>query len=171
MSYSLVVSADLDNVTDMMPLNTPEAPFEFTFRVKCTTCQEVHGKEITINTFEAHDISGSRGSASLVFKCSFCGSRGTKNISITPTNLKLTNDDSQRHKQIPFLDINSRGCEIIQFIPANGYFTCSGLDSSTTFDEIDLADDEWYDYDDNSSNEVSITNVKWDFIRVKGRKY
>ena len=166
-----MISADLDNVTDLLPVNTAESPFEFTFKVKCSTCQEVHGKEITINTFESHDIANSRGAASLVFKCSFCGSRGTKNINIVPTDLKLTNEASQKHIQIPFLDINSRGCEIIEFIPRNGYFKCLGLESNTKFDDIDLGDDEWYDYDDDSSNEVSITNVKWDFVRVKGRKY
>lgn len=41
-----------------------------------------------------------------------------------------------------------------------------GSESGTKFSGIDLTEGEWFDYDEKASEEVSITNVKWDIRRA-----
>lgn len=41
-----------------------------------------------------------------------------------------------------------------------------GAESGTKFSGIDLTDGEWYEYDEKASEEVSITNVKWEIKRA-----
>ena len=46
-----------------------------------------------------------------------------------------------------------------------GLFEAKGAESTTKFEEIELNEDEFYDYDGNAGNEVSITEVSWDVVR------
>lgn len=74
------------------------------------------------------------------------------------------------------LKIDTRGLDILAFIP-DGKFKCvsGSLDEDdgsvkvgpTVFDPVDLEENEWYDYDDNAGNEVSITNAEWVLEKVK----
>ncbi len=40
------------------------------------------------------------------------------------------------------------------------------MESSTAFTGIDLADGEWYDYDEKAGDEVAIKEIKWDIGRA-----
>lgn len=75
------------------------------------------------------------------------------------------------------LKMDSRGLDVLEFVP-DGKFQCCGgsLDDdgevssakgATEFAEVDLEDNEWYDYDDNKGNEVSITNIEWALKKIK----
>lgn len=72
MGYKLVLKATLEGITDLSPKDSEQSPFEYTFEIECTSCREKHDKEITINRFELHEMSGSRGEANFVFKCKNC---------------------------------------------------------------------------------------------------
>lgn len=160
MGFKLVLSAVLDGLTDLRPTDTAENPFEYTFEIQCTSCREIHDKEITINRFEQHDMSGSRGEASFSFRCKMCKRESTASIVRTKENYTVEADG----KPVGILEIDARGLELIKFIPV-GNFEAKGLTSNTPFTEIDLSEAEFYDYDDNASNEVSITEVTWDIVR------
>ncbi|CDK27175.1 unnamed protein product [Kuraishia capsulata CBS 1993] len=159
MGYSLTLSAELEGVTSLQPADSLESPFEYTFQVQCTSCREIHSKEVNINTLEKHEMSGSRGEANFVFKCQFCKRESSANITRTKKAYTIEDD-----KPVAILDIDSRGLEIVKFIPV-GNFICSAVEGPTKFTEVDLSDNEWYDYDDNAGAEVSITDVKWDFVK------
>ena len=47
-----------------------------------------------------------------------------------------------------------------------GEWKASGAESGTKFSGIDLTDGEWFDYDEKSSEEVSVTNIKWEIRRA-----
>lgn len=47
-----------------------------------------------------------------------------------------------------------------------GNWLAEGLESGSKFAEIDLTEGEWFDYDEKVSEEVSITNVKWEIRRA-----
>jgi hypothetical protein len=40
------------------------------------------------------------------------------------------------------------------------------MDSGTKFSSIDLAEGEWYDYDEKSGEEVAITNLVWEVVKA-----
>lgn len=158
--YFLKASAELDNVTDLQPIDTTENPFEYTFHIQCTSCRQVHGKPVTINRFEKHEMDGSRGEASFVFRCRDC--KGEHSASITRTKETVTIEKAG--KFVPILEIDARGVEFVEFIP-DGQFECRGAETTTRFDDVDLSDGEWYDYDEKANAEVSITDVKWEVAR------
>lgn len=161
--FVLKIQAELSNVTNLEPKNTPESPYEYTFEIECTKCRTIHDKLIQINSFEKHEIKGSRGNASFIFKCKEC--KNEHSINIIPTNLKLTNENSENKIFINFLEIDSRGLDFLKFIP-NGEFQCIGLDSGTIFNNVDLSEGEWYDVDEKTNDEVSIIDVKWEISRL-----
>jgi len=39
--------------------------------------------------------------------------------------------------------------------------------SSVSFSDVDLSEKEWYDYDDNANESVSITELQENFIKIK----
>lgn len=159
--YNLKASAELANVTNLQPVDTPESPFEYTFIIECTKCRQVHDKPVSINRYESHEISGSKGEASFVYKCREC----KLEHSATITRTKDTVDVEDNNKFKSLLTIDARGIDFNEFIP-EGRFQCVGSNSTSKFDEVDLIDGEWYDYDDNSNEEVSITDIKWEINRI-----
>lgn len=159
MGYQLILKAELSNVTDLQVEDSPESPFEYTFKIECIGCREVHSNPVTINCYEKHEISGSRGEASLVFRCRNCKKEHSANI-LRPKAAVLTAEDDEK----VILDIDSRGLYFLDFEPSSGSFTLKGT-KTTVFKEIDLSDGEWYDYDDDLSQEVSITEVQFEIKR------
>jgi hypothetical protein len=47
-----------------------------------------------------------------------------------------------------------------------GEWKAVGAETGTKFSGIDLSDGEWFEYDEKASEEVSITNVKWEIRRA-----
>lgn len=158
--FYLKAKAELAGVTDLEPINAPQSPYEFTFTIECTKCREVHDKPVTINTFEQHDITGSRGEASFVFRCKNCKSEHLAQIERTKEKLTI----EENGKWVKLLTIDARGLDFIKF-DALGQWQCRGADSPTKFEEVDLEDGEWYDYDDNAGEEVSVTEISFDIAR------
>lgn len=156
----LTLKADLQGVTDLVFTDTLEDPYLYTFTISCTQCREVHPNDITINLYEQHEIPGSRGEANFVFKCGSCGKRSSVNI--TRTKNLYTAEESG--KTVKLLDIDSRGIDFVSF-KADGKFQCKGEESNTKFEEVDLEEGEWFDYDEKAGDEVSITNIEWGFSK------
>ncbi|CCE79920.1 Piso0_003012 [Millerozyma farinosa CBS 7064] len=156
-NYYVKVSAELNGVTDLCPVDTPDNPFEYTFKIECTKCREEHPRPVTINRFEQYEVTGSKGSANFVYRCRMCKSEHS--ASISRTDRKYTSDDNG--KAVPLLIIDARGVDFTEFKPV-GQFQCTGAGSGTAFDEVDLEDGEWFDYDDKEGAEVSIVDVKWE---------
>lgn len=159
--FALKFKAELDNITNLQPLDTPQDPFEYTFKIECTSCREQHPKPVTINQYENHEMSGSRGEASFVFKCKLC--KNEHNASIERT--KEIYDSEKSGNFVTLLTIDARGIDFNEFVPI-GHFECYGLDEKTKFSQVELEDGEWYDYDDNAGTEVSITETEWSIERI-----
>lgn len=158
--FNLKIKAELAGVTGLEPVDTPEAHHEYTFRIECTKCREVHDKPVNINRFEKHDISGSRGEASFVFRCKGCKHEHLALIERTKETLEAGNSGWAK-----LLEIDARGVDFVEFIP-EGRWQCKGEELGTKFEEVDLEDKEWYDYDDKQGEEVSITEVEFDIQRA-----
>lgn len=157
--FYLKIYATLEGVTDVEPVDTTDSPQEYIFTIQCTKCRTTHDKPVNINRFEQHEILGSRGEASFVFRCKECKSEHS--ASITRTSSKLTVDDK---KPVAILEIDARGLDFEKFHP-EGRYEAVGAETGTKFTDVDLSDDEWYDYDDKAGAEVSITDVKWEISR------
>lgn len=159
----LQIKCTLDNVTDFSPCDKDS--FGWCLTVKCPQCGEEHKNNIYISKSESHEMQGSRGIANFVMSCSFCKKHSS--IDILQNDSIYTSSDSEKFKTM--LVAEFRGIEPTGF-KFDGEWSCSGEDSSKKFeisDGAEMGSDGWYDYDDDSGCEVSITECQHKFIKVK----
>ncbi|CAI4056856.1 uncharacterized protein SKDI_03G1470 [Saccharomyces kudriavzevii IFO 1802] len=182
MPLFLVIEATLsENVAKVSIDNTSESRAEFTFDLQCTSCRELHDSKIMINTFEEHAMPSSKGTASFLMKCKFCSKELSVNVSIFESEYLTDQADHEwaklkdvrkKHalskvKENSFLPLvfDCRGCELVKFYPDN--ITFKVLLNSGKVMACQLEDNEWYDYDDDSGEEVTMTEFSSDFIKGK----
>lgn len=162
---ALYLKATMEGVTGLEPKTEGDAPDEYyyAFQVQCTSCRETHPNYIQVSRHERSEMSGSRGDAHFVWKCKNCGRESSANLDGPPTPYTTSGKPSK------FITFETRGCEFVSF-QADGVFKCistsSGKKKTTVFEEVELADGEWYDYDDSAASEVSITEVEWSIARA-----
>ncbi|KAJ1797988.1 hypothetical protein LPJ59_002794, partial [Coemansia sp. RSA 2399] len=129
--------------------------------IQCNHCHEVDDNLITISAEDSTQISGSRGEANLVMRCKFCKREGVASIVGSP--VPYTADNSGGFASV--LTIECRGIEPVEIELRDGWVAKS-TESEERF-ELDLAEGEWYDYDDKASVEVSVTEIESRFVRTK----
>lgn len=83
-------------------------------------------------------------------------------IKAGPHAYKLAELPQARQQKV--LEFECRGCEFVEFRP-DGSWQARGLDSGTVFNDIDLTEGDWFDYDEKAGAEVSIKELKWDIAR------
>lgn len=173
-----------ENIKCIYPEDTKEAVAQYMFDVVCTHCREEHGSSIVIDRFDKTDMPGSRGEASFVMKCKFCGSDCS--IDLLPFEDALHNPTAldsgaldkikevrKKHglKNIPsescvLLQLDCRGCEVVRFHPGN--LTFNAELTSGKLMSFQLEDDaEWYDYDDDANEEVTVTDLQGTIFKGK----
>ncbi|KAK0704718.1 hypothetical protein B0H67DRAFT_649135 [Lasiosphaeris hirsuta] len=157
---ALTLTAELAGVTNLRPDDSAENPFWYTFKVQCTSCRETHPNPVSVSRYEANDMSGSRGEANFVWKCKNCKRESSASIMDAPTPYQQT--DPVKPQKILVFDC--RGLEFTEFIP-EGEWLADGLESTSKFSGIELTDGEWFDYDEKTSEEVSIKDLKWEINR------
>ncbi|KAJ5279217.1 hypothetical protein N7478_004589 [Penicillium angulare] len=153
---TLTLKAELEGVTALRPIDTEENPYYFTFKVQCSSCRETHPNWVSFNRFEQNEIPGSRGEANFVWKCRLCTKTHSASIITAPKEY----DAQAKKAEQKIIEMDCRGLEFIDF-KADGEWEAKGTESSTPFTAIDLLEDEWYDYDEKSSEEVSIKEITW----------
>jgi len=158
---ALTLTADLNGVTDLAPVDTEENPHFFTFKVQCTSCREHHPNWVNVSRFETSEVSGSRGEANFVWKCKMCKRESTATIKNPP----VAYEQSSPPKAQNIIELDCRGLEFTEFRP-DGEWSAKGIDSMTTFTGIDFGDGDWFDYDEKVGEEVSIKDLKWEIRRA-----
>ncbi|KAI9731408.1 MAG: hypothetical protein M1834_005314 [Cirrosporium novae-zelandiae] len=158
---ALALTAELSGVTDLRPLDSPDQPYYYTFKVQCTSCREIHPNWVSVSRFEANEMSGSRGEANFVFKCKMCKRESSATIKAPPAPYTYSSPPTRQ----PILTFDYRGCEFTEFKP-DGEWQATGLESGTAFSGIELNEGEWYDYDEKAGEEVSIKDVGWEVRRA-----
>ncbi|KAI9360346.1 hypothetical protein DFJ73DRAFT_75643 [Zopfochytrium polystomum] len=155
--FTLYIQATLENLENFRPLGDD---YEWSFKVKCTSCGEDHDGFITFNAETEDDIPNSRGKANLVMKCKQCKALGNANI------VKGTVKPYSKSGQLqPFVTIESRGISITDWQPTHGQtFSAENPDSGTKFEEIEFEEEErdWVGYDEKGHAPVSVMGLSWE---------
>ncbi|XP_016660101.1 CXXC motif containing zinc binding protein isoform X2 [Acyrthosiphon pisum] len=161
---ALQIKANLENVTELTP---DGEDFRWYLKFRCTNCGEESDKWIYLSQDITVPMKGSRGQANLVTKCKMC-SRDSSLVlfsDILPDTIsKYTIEDSNKFKSIVTFDC--RGISIIDFSPRNG-FKCCGIETNTKFEDVNLEEKEWVDYDERQNQPVGIYDVQYQFVTVK----
>ncbi|KAG2369412.1 hypothetical protein BDR07DRAFT_656044 [Suillus spraguei] len=152
----LEIKAELENVTDLAP--SGDHDFEYFFKVICNSCHEEHPKYITLKRSETRNISNSRGSAHLVWRCGNCKKESSASF---VDESKPYSADGQF---ATLLKMECRGLEFKDFAP-KGRWTCKG-ETGTNFSDVDLEEDDWVDYDEKAKVDVRISNIESRWTRA-----
>lgn len=166
----LQIKANLEFVTGLIPENIED--FRWHLKLKCTQCGEIpnHWQYATLN--EEQPLKGGRGSANYVSKCKMCSHQNSLDIkedSVTGYDFA----DCNKFKTIVIFDC--RGLEPVDFDPRDGWKAQGykenedgeGSKTSTFFNEVDLSDKEWADYDESSGESTVISEFEVKFVVVK----
>ncbi|KIW27115.1 hypothetical protein, variant [Cladophialophora immunda] len=114
---ALALTADLEGVTNLVPSDTAESPYYYTFKVQCTSCREIHANWVGVSRHEMNEQSGSRGEANFVWKCKNCKRESSASIKAAPA--KYEQNSPAKPKNI--IDIDCRGLEFTDFKPDVGH--------------------------------------------------
>ncbi|KXN83657.1 hypothetical protein AN958_01223, partial [Leucoagaricus sp. SymC.cos] len=155
----LSIKADLENITELQPSGED---FEYFFEVKCSSCDEIHPKYVSMNRKEEQEVSGGKhATAHFVWRCSFCKRESSGKFE---TSSKVRPYTSENEQFQPLLIIECRGLEFTGFYP-QGIWKCVGL-TGTKFDKVDLTEGEWFDYDEKAALPVGVSNIESQWSRA-----
>ncbi|PRT52788.1 hypothetical protein B9G98_00408 [Wickerhamiella sorbophila] len=158
----LELKAELEGVTNLHFRDSQTEYYQFKFRVECEGCHEENPKPVDFNAHEKVEAEHTRGEFSFVMKCKMCKRTGT----ILVHSVSKNGYSSEDAKSVNMATFDVRGLRLIEFVP-DGLFKCESAHSAAKFDEVELIDGEWYDYDESASSEVSIQNVEWSLVKLK----
>lgn len=86
-------------------------------------------------------------------------------ISIAPYFLGVyTTDDSGSYKLIVSFDC--RGIEPVEFSPRAGWLV-KAAENGQTFEDVDLSEDDWVEYDNKNKVSIGIYEFESNFIKLK----
>ncbi|KAG2154752.1 DUF866-domain-containing protein, partial [Suillus clintonianus] len=154
----LEIKAELENVTDLAPSGDD---FLYFFKVVCTSCHEQHPKFVSVNRLETRNLSSSRGSANLVWRCGSCKRESSASFVAEPSKPYSAESNGQF---ATLLKMECRGLEFTEFNPM-GTWTCKG-ETGTVFSDVDLEDDDWVDYDEKAKVDVRISKIESQWTRA-----
>lgn len=75
-----------------------------------------------------------------------------------------TSDDSGKFKTIICFDC--RGVEPTDFSPREGWIV-KAADGGQTFENVDLSEDDWVEYDTKNNNSIGVYDFESNFIKLK----
>lgn len=67
-----------------------------------------------------------------------------------------------------FVSFDCRGIEPIDFDPRSGYIV-KCVENGRTFEDVEIEDGDWTEYDDKNKASVSIAEFKSQFVKLKGK--
>mmetsp|Transcript_28034 Transcript_28034/g.50507 ORF Transcript_28034/g.50507 Transcript_28034/m.50507 type:complete len:155 (-) Transcript_28034:554-1018(-) len=147
------IEAQLENVTDLvLPENT-----RWYFIVE----MEGEQKEIYLIPCEKMEIPNSRGEC-----CFVMHSKETKKSGTISFIKSKKYDVNGKMKTIGTFEC--RGVDLVKFLPRSG-FEVSSTKSDTTWDDVDLTEGDWAEYDEEANESVVISEVKTNIVRSTGK--
>ncbi|XP_004291014.1 PREDICTED: UPF0587 protein C1orf123 homolog [Fragaria vesca subsp. vesca] len=162
---ALQITAELENLTDLQPENGCDDPdFTYLFKLRCQSCGELTQKETALSLSESVPLPVGKGNTNLIQKCKFCGREGT--ITMVPGRGRpLTQELSEAGKSTPVMAFECRGYEPVDYVFGGGWKARSL--AGTTFDNVDLSEDEFAEYDEKGECPVMISKHSSSFVVLK----
>ncbi|XP_074732120.1 CXXC motif containing zinc binding protein isoform X1 [Strix uralensis] len=184
----LQLRATLENITR---LRAEGEDFRWYLKLKCGNCGEISEKWQYLRLMDSAPLKGGRGSATMVQKCKLCSRENSIGnvferswclvcaeedimpltstllifsfLDILSQTIKPYNaEDSEKFKTI--VEFECRGLEPVDFQPQAG-FAAEGAESGTPFNDINLLEKDWNDYDEKTKESVGIYEVTHKFVK------
>ena len=157
---ALQMKAQLENVE---ALSTSQPEFRYFVKIQCSACHEESDKWHDITLSDTVTLKNSRGNANFALKCKFCGKESQIDI------IKASVCEYTKAKEGSFhtiVEFDCRGMEPISFSPREGWIV-QASDGGQKFDDVDLTEGEWIDYDEKLKESVRVHELEFKFIKTK----
>ncbi|EDW10611.1 UPF0587 protein GA18326 [Drosophila mojavensis] len=156
----LQISATLENIEKL----ETHPDYAYFFKLTCSNCGETSEKWHDITESERTQ-QDSRNTAGFNFfmKCKMCARENSIDI-VEKSNVPYTADDAGKFKTIAIFDC--RGVEPVEFSPRTGWKVLSA-DNGQAFEDVDLSEDDWVEYDQKNKNSVGIYEFASKFVKLK----
>uniref|UniRef100_A0A0N4ZF82 UPF0587 protein CG4646 n=1 Tax=Parastrongyloides trichosuri TaxID=131310 RepID=A0A0N4ZF82_PARTI len=159
--FALQIKCNLNNIEKLIP--DDETSFRWYIKLKCSNCGEEDSKWKYVVFNETFDTLKGRSECHLVEKCALCGRQNT--LEIKPGTFH--NYASEKNEQFQTLvEFDCRGIEPIAFDFRNNWQAVAS-DSGTVFDDVDLSEGMWTEYDEKENRCVEITELESRFFLLK----
>uniref|UniRef100_A0A7E4ULD8 C2H2-type domain-containing protein n=1 Tax=Panagrellus redivivus TaxID=6233 RepID=A0A7E4ULD8_PANRE len=162
--FALELKANLVNVTNLRPADY--ATHHWCMKFKCSSCGAKFDHWQSATAEEIHVLHEHQRIANLIENCPFCAIQYS--IHILPDSYKPY-DANKNEQWQQIVRFDCRGMEPVDFDPTVGW-VAEGSESGTVFEDIDLTDKEWADYDEKLNQPVEINSIDVRFVSVKYRK-
>lgn len=157
---ALQIKATLEFIEE---LYTNHPDYNFSLKLKCTSCGETSDKwQVICESTKCPGKTG-RSETNYLAKCKLCGRENNMDI-VEGSNEKYTDKDQGHFKTIVVFDC--RGIEPVEFQPGEGWIA-KAQESGKIFENVDLSEKEWVEYDEKAQNSVGIYELESNFISVK----
>ncbi|KAM3717991.1 UPF0587 protein [Dirofilaria immitis] len=154
---ALQLKANMVNVTSLEPMGD-WTKFRWHLKLKCTNCGEEPDHWQYVIAEDKFNIPGSRGTANMLGKCKLCSRLNS---------LEIVKDSFRPYKNSDDYDelirFDCRGLEPTDFDPQSGW-RAIGTESGTVFENIDLIEKEWVDYDEKAAQPTEISEIQHRFV-------
>lgn len=176
----LQISCVLENIESLRA----GPSFAYFLKLRCNNCGESDDiwHDICEDERVKKDTRNAKGS-NFVIKCKLCSRENSLdvveasqgNIILPSSRISLlilllvatyTEKDSGNFKG--FVSFDCRGIEPIEFDARSGYIVKSA-ENGRTFEDVEIEDGDWTEYDDKNKNSVSIAEFKSQFVKLKGK--
>ncbi|XP_055613119.1 UPF0587 protein GA18326 [Uranotaenia lowii] len=157
----LQIKATLENIEE---LRTCHPNYPFFVKIKCTNCNEASDKWHDITEAErVNEDSRNPKGFNFYMKCKMCSRENSIDI-LEGSNVTYTAEDSGKLKTIVAFDC--RGVEPTEFSPRSGWIA-KATDNGPKFEDIDLSEDDWVEYDQKNNNSIGVYEFESNFIKMK----
>ncbi|KAM3965922.1 UPF0587 protein GA18326 [Aphomia sociella] len=144
-------------------LYTNHPHYQWFLKLKCSSCGEVSEKFIDLTEADKVPQKHNRSETNLLIKCKLCSRENSMDV-VEGSNGIYTNNDVNKFKTLVIFDC--RGVEPVDFEPKSGWIAESE-DNGKKFDDVDLTEKEWVDYDEKNQASVGVYELEWQFVKVK----
>ncbi|EGV59962.1 hypothetical protein CANTEDRAFT_115987 [Yamadazyma tenuis ATCC 10573] len=164
----LSIKANLENCTDVEPVDNEDYPHDYGFTIECKACKFRHPKQIMVNRFDTEHVQLYVNKPTRVvnfsIKCKDC--RRVLFIILKRTEQSLTLQDSEHDTFVPILDVHTHGCIIIDF-SLEDQFQCKTM-KGKVIDGVDLRGNDWSEFDENGNVPMTITDFSYKLTTLDG---
>ncbi|GBP71226.1 UPF0587 protein CG4646 [Eumeta japonica] len=144
-------------------LYTNHPNHQWFLKLKCGNCGEVSDKLHDLMESEKVPQKHNRSETNLLIKCKLCSRENSMDV-IEGSNSVYTSNDVGKFKTIVIFDC--RGIEPVEFAPKSGWIVESE-DNGRKFEDVDLTEKEWVEYDDKNNTSVGVYEFESQFVKVK----
>ncbi|KAJ1345759.1 hypothetical protein KIN20_000364 [Parelaphostrongylus tenuis] len=159
---SLELKCNMVGVTKLAPSDPSRHRWYLKFR--CMNCGESREYWQYVVLIEVLEVPGSRGVANLVEKCKLCGRLNT--VSIIKDSIGSYDSKEHNEEWQSMIHLDCRGLEPVDFEMRTGW-TAVGTETGTVFEDIDLSEKAWADYDEKASEATEIADIEVRFVHTK----